>query len=67
MADASGDAVKPGATVGTALAGPPTCGDVGPVLARRIAVTLYPLSARTIRPPADPALLRRVLDGLKQL
>jgi hypothetical protein len=67
MADASGDAVRPGATVGTAQAGPPACGDAGPVLPRRIAVTLHMLPARTIRSAADPALLRRVLDGLKQL
>jgi hypothetical protein len=72
MAGSSGDAVRPGATTGTvqtgpSAAGPSACGDARPVLPRRVAFALHVVPARTIRPPADPALLRRVLDGLKQL
>ncbi len=67
MAGTSGDAVMPGATAGAVQAGPPARGDAGPVLPRRIAITVHTVPAGTIWPPADPELLRRVLDGLRQL
>ncbi len=71
MAGSPGEAVTPAVAPGTARAGPPPCGGAGPAvppLPRRAGgISLPAMPATTIRPVADPALLRRVLDGLKQL
>jgi len=71
MASSRGVAATPGGNAGTARAGTPLRDDPGPTtsaLPRRAGRNSLPaMPARTIQPPVSPELLRRVLDGLKQL
>jgi len=71
MASSSGEAAESGENAGTTQAVPSLRGAAGltPALPRRIGGIPLPAAppTRTIQPPADLELLRRVLDGLKQL
>jgi len=71
MTSPSSEAITPGENTVTAQADPPARGDPAPAappLPQRIGgVPLQATPARTIYPPADLDLLRRVLDSLKRL
>lgn len=71
MASSPGEAATPGGNAGTARAAPPLRDDSGPAapaLPQRTGRNSFPaMPARTTQPPVSPELLRRVLDGLKQL
>jgi hypothetical protein len=71
MASSSGEAAEPGGNASTAQGVPSLRGTAGlaSALPRRIGGIRLPAAppTRTIQPPAGPDLLRRVLDGLKQL
>jgi hypothetical protein len=71
MTSSPSEAVTPDGNAVTAQTYPPTYGDAGPApqaLPQRIGgILLSATPVRTTQPLADPNLLCRVLDGLKQL